>query len=64
MRNFLDKNSKHIFGAQKLFPENRTVYEMKWKNMVERGRPQVTIKYGARAVRAGYLRLQTQTQNI
>jgi hypothetical protein len=27
--------------------ENRAVYEMMWKNMVDMARPQVTIQYGA-----------------
>jgi hypothetical protein len=26
-----------------VFPENRDVYELKWKNFAKRGRPQLTI---------------------
>jgi hypothetical protein len=29
---------------------NRAVYEIMWKNMVERGRPQMAIQYGAYAL--------------
>jgi hypothetical protein len=32
---------------------NRVVYEIMWKNMVEPGRPQRTMKYGAWALHAG-----------
>jgi len=35
------------------FPENRTVYEVMWKNMVESDRPQATSYYGACALHAG-----------
>ena len=31
-----------------------------WKTIVETGRPQTTIQYGACALHVGYLRLQTQ----
>ena len=34
---------KHTFYVQKLFPENHAVYEIMWKNIVERGRPEMTI---------------------
>jgi len=44
--------------------KNLDVYEIMWKNIVEQGRPQMTIQYGACAVHAGYLRLQTHTQNM
>ena len=33
-----------------------------WKNIVEPGRTQMTIKYGACAVHAGYLRLHTHAR--
>jgi hypothetical protein len=33
--------------------ENCAVYEIMWKNMVQPDRPQMTIKYGARALHAG-----------
>jgi len=45
------------------FLENRAVYEKMWKNIVGRGRPQMT-QYGACALHAGYLSLQTHTHNI
>jgi len=38
------------------FSESRAVYELMWKNMV--------IQYGAWALRAGRLRLQTHSQNM
>jgi hypothetical protein len=34
------------------FFENYAVYEVMWKNTVESERPQMTIKYSARALRA------------
>jgi len=33
-------------------PQNRAVYEIMWKNIVERGTPQMTY-YGAGALHAG-----------
>jgi len=44
--------------------EDRVVYELTWKNMVQPNRPQITIQHGACALNAGYLRLQTHTQNM
>jgi hypothetical protein len=35
------------------FSDNRTVYEIMWKNMVETDKPQMTIQYDACASRAG-----------
>jgi hypothetical protein len=37
------ENSKQIFCFQLLFFENRTVYEILWKNIVQPDRPQMTI---------------------
>jgi len=34
-----------------------------WKNFVEPDRPQMTIKYGACALRGGWLRPPTHIQN-
>jgi len=31
------------FMFNNIFPENRAVYEMMWKNVVERDRPQISI---------------------
>ena len=42
------------------FPENRAVYEIMWKNMVEPDRQQ--MEYGACALLAASLRLQTHTE--
>jgi len=36
-----NENTHFVFSNP--FSENRTVYEMTWKNIVERGRPQMTI---------------------
>ena len=44
-RNFRETQNKHFY-IQKLFflfLENRPAYEAMWKNIVERGRPQMTI---------------------
>ena len=35
-----------------------------WKSVVEPDRPQMAIKYSACALHAGYLKLQTHTQNM
>ena len=46
MRNVLDKFEEKIktnFVSSNIFPENRAVYEMMWKNVVERDRPQISI---------------------
>jgi len=34
----------HILCSVFFFFENRVVYEIMWKNIVERGRPQITIR--------------------
>jgi len=36
------RKSYHIVFSNFFFFENRTVYEKMWKNIVERGRPQMT----------------------
>jgi len=45
------------------FFEHLAVYKIMWKNMVEAGRLQMTIWHGEFALRGGYLRLQTHTQD-
>ena len=40
----VEKIKTHILcSVTFLFFENRAVYEIMWKNIVERGRPQLTI---------------------
>jgi hypothetical protein len=51
LRQKMQRKSKHKFYVQKLFSESRIVYEIMWKNMVEPGRPQMTIKYGVGKIR-------------
>jgi len=53
----------HILCSIIFSPENRAVYEITWKNIVE---PDTGHRwqYGAYTFRAGYLRLQTHTQNM
>jgi hypothetical protein len=64
MRNISDEvcrhNHTHILYSVTL-SENRAVYEVIWQNMVEPDRPLMTVEYGAFALNAGYLRLQTHT---
>jgi hypothetical protein len=48
MRNISEEKVVEKIGIRVLcsitfFPENRAVYEIMWKNTVERGRPQLTI---------------------
>jgi len=42
--------------------QNRTVYEIMWKNVVLPDRPQMAI--WRMRIASGYLRLQTHTQNV
>ena len=66
MKNFSDKSCRKNWNPHlcsiNFFPENHTVYEIMWKNIVERGRPQMTIWRTRFAT--GYPRLQTHTQNM
>ena len=47
MRNVSDKscreNQNTHFIINNIFPENRAVYEITWKNTVQPDRPQITI---------------------
>jgi hypothetical protein len=46
MRNVSDKicrENQNMFYVQELFPDNRAVYEIMWKNMVELDWPAMTI---------------------
>jgi hypothetical protein len=49
----VEKIKTHILFSTVFFSENRAVYEIMWKNMVEPDRPQMTILYGALALPAG-----------
>jgi hypothetical protein len=40
-----EKIKNHILCSVIFFPENRAVYEIMWKNVVEADRPQMTIQY-------------------
>ena len=40
---FVEKIKTHVFMYSNFFFENRAVYEIMWKNMVEPDRPQVTV---------------------
>ena len=37
------ENQNTHFVFSNFFPQNRTIYEIMWKNIVERGRPQMAI---------------------
>jgi hypothetical protein len=40
----VEKIKTHVFVFSNFFPlENRAVYEIKWKNVVDQGRPQMTM---------------------
>jgi len=39
----VEKIKTHILCSVFFFFENRVVYEITWKNLIERGRPQMTI---------------------
>jgi hypothetical protein len=40
---FVEKIKTHILCSITFFFENRAVYEIMWKNIVQRGRPQMAI---------------------
>ena len=69
MRNVSDKmfrenqNTRFVSNNVILFFENHAVYDINLENIVEPGRPQMTIQHGACAFHPGQLRLQTHTQN-
>jgi hypothetical protein len=52
MRNVSEK-IKTYFKLNNQPLENHAVYGIMWKNTVKPGRPQTTVKYGARALHAG-----------
>ena len=55
MTNVSDESSSNLQNTHLhsiFFPENRDVYEIMWKNMVETDRPYVTIQFGACALNA------------
>jgi hypothetical protein len=56
-----ENKKKNIYICSVTFyPKIETI----WKNIVEPGRPEITTQYGAYAINAGNLRLQTNTQNM
>ena len=61
--NVVEKNQTYSM-SHNIFPHDRAVYEITWENMVDIDRPQTTIEYGACALHAGCLTLQTHTQNM
>jgi hypothetical protein len=60
----VQKIHTHILYSVTFFSENRALYEIMWKNMVQPDRPRMTIQHSACVLYAGYLRLQTHTQNF
>jgi len=68
MRNISDKifgeNQTTHFMFSNFFSENRTGYEIMWKNIVEPNSPRRTILHVARALHAGELRLQTFSEYL
>ena len=47
MRNFFDKHRKgnQNTPSNNFFSENGAIYEIMWKNVVQQGRPQMTIRH-------------------
>jgi len=58
----VEKTKTQFCVREIFFSENRVVYEIMWKNIVELCRPQMTI--GACTLHAGYIRLQIHTLRI
>jgi hypothetical protein len=50
----LEKIKTHILFSVIFSPENRVVYELMWKNMVQPDRPQVTVQHGEEQTRFVY----------
>ena len=49
----VEKIKTHILCSINFFPENRAVYDIILKNLVEPEGPQMTSEYGAYALHAG-----------
>ena len=69
MRNVQDKSCRENPNTHFMFSnpppsESRAFYRIMCTGMVVLDRPQMKIKYGACALHAGYVGLQTHTQNI
>jgi len=58
------ENQNTHFAFDNFFFENRAVYEIMWKHIVQPDRPQMTVEYGACALHAGCLRLQIHVQDM
>ena len=46
------------------FSENRAVYEIMWKNVVEPERPKMAVKYGTCALHAGLTKARIHTHTL
>ena len=46
------------------FPENRSAYEIMWKNIADPETPQITIYHGACALHAVYLGLDKHSEYV
>ena len=57
----VEKLKTHILYPIIFILENVAIYEIRWKIIVERGRTQLAIQYGACALHVGYPRMQTLT---
>jgi hypothetical protein len=57
----VEKHETHFMFNNFFFSENRTVYEIMWKNFVERGRPQMTNEADACEIPKD---TNTHTQNM
>ena len=57
---FVERIKRHLFSLT----FSKKFYGIMWESTAEPGRPQMTIEYSACALHAGYIRLQTHTQNM
>jgi len=68
IRNVSDKRCRENQNTHFMFnffsPESHALYEIMWKNTTEPDKPPMTVQYGACAFHAGYLSVQTHTQNM
>ena len=49
----VEKIKTHILCSVNFFSENRAICEIMWENTAQLDRPQTTMQYCARALRAG-----------
>jgi len=63
-KKFVEKIKTHILCSITFISKITPYIRQCERNIVSPGKPQMTLQYGARALQAGYLTLQTHTTNM